>query len=226
MTGFLTIGLLQWCVLVGSFSAQSMRMPSFDLDRAQRGNTGFRVREPNLYAPQVYADDLEVIATLVDLPGAKKKESYWELSYQLYFVPEEKYYEATARLPKGPSNPTPDQFPGKVLLLEGHKKLKRLDTLKERTIHLPGVAFKERVPDAQRTKFACLMTHYSVKIFDAELETTVYRSGIFITDPYEDHPRDSNQAIARKTIYMNFMVTPEGYLIRSQVARDPGSTKW
>jgi hypothetical protein len=226
MTGFLTIGLLQWCVLLSSFSPQSMRMPSSDLHRAQRGNTGFKVREPNLYAPHVYADNLEVIVTLVDLPGAKKKQSYWELSYELYFVPEDKYYEAIQRLPKGPSNPTPEQFPGKVLLLQGHKKLRDLDTLKERTIHLTGVALKKRVPDAQRTKFAYLMTHYSVKIFDAELKTTVYRSGIFLTEPYEDHPQDPNQAIARKTIYMSFMVTPEGYLNRSQLARDPGSTKW
>jgi len=226
MVGFLTIGLLQWCVLLGSFSAQSLRMPSSCLHRAQRGNTGFKVREPNLYAPHVYADDLEVIATLVDLPGAKKKGSYWELSYQLFFVPEDKYYEALARAPKGPSNPTPEEFPGRVLLAQGHKRTQRLGSLKERTIHLTGVAFKQRVPDVQRTKFAVLITHYSVKIFDAELKTTVYRSGIFITDPYEDHPQDPNQAIARKKIYLSFMVTPEGYLNRSQLARDPGSTKW
>jgi hypothetical protein len=47
-----------------------------------------------------------------------------------------------------------------------------------------------------------------------------------ITDPFEDHPQDPNQAIARKTIYLNFMVTPEGYLNLSQLARDPDSTKW
>ena len=226
MIGFLTIGLLQSCVLLSSFSPQSMRMPSSDLYRAQRGRTGFTVREPNLYAPHLYAENLEVIATLVDLPGAKKKQSYWEISYELYFVPEDKYYESIKRLPKGPSNPTPDQFSGKVLLLEGHKKLKRLDTLKERTIHLTGVAFKERVPDTQRTKFAYLMTHFSVKIFDAELKTTVYRSGIFLTEPYEDHPQDPSQAIARKKIYLSFMLTPEGYLNRSHLARDPDSTKW
>jgi hypothetical protein len=226
MTGFLTIDLLQWCVLLSSFSPQSPGVSSFGVLKAQRGNTGFTVREPNLYAPHVYADDLEFIATLVDLPGARNKQSYWELSYQLFFVPEDKYYEALARAPRGPSNPTPEEFPGRVLLAQGHKRTRRLASLKERTIHLTGVSFKPRVPDAQRTKFAHLLTHYSVKIFDAELKTTVYRSGIFITEPYEDDPQDPNKAIARKTIYMNFMVTPEGNLNRSQLARHSRSTKW
>jgi len=226
MTGFLTIGLLQWCVLLGSFSPQSLSTPSFALHTAQRGFTGFKVREPNLYAPNVYADNLEFIATLVDLPGARNKQSYWELSYELYFVPEDKYYEAIKRLPKGPSNPTLEQFPGRMLLLEGHKKIRRLDTLKERTLHLTGVRFKQQVPDPQRTKFAHLMTHFSVKVFDAELKTTLYRTGLLFTEPYQDHPQDPNQAIARKTIYLNFMVTPEGYLNLSQLARDPDSTKW
>jgi hypothetical protein len=226
ITGFLTICLLPWCVLLSSFSPQLLGVPSFALHRAQRGQSGFKVREPNVYAPHVYADHLEFIATLVDLPGARNKQSYWELSYQLYFVPEDKYYEALARAPRGPSNPTPEEFPGRLLLLEGHKKTRRLDTLKKRTIHLTGVPFKQKVPDAQRTKFACLITHYSVKIFDADLKTTVYRTGIFITDAYEDHPQDPNQVIARKKIYMSFRVTPEGSLNRSQLAREPGSTKW
>jgi hypothetical protein len=226
MTGFLTIGLLQWCVVLSSFSPQSLGVSPFGVSKAQRGNTGFTVREPNLYAPHVYADDLEFLATLVDLPGARNKQSYWELSYQLFFVPEDKYYEALARAPRGPSNPTPEEFPGRVLLAQGHKRTRRLASLKERTIHLTGVSFKPRVPDTQRTKFAHLLTHYSVKIFDAELKTTVYRSGIFITDPYEGHPQDPNQAIARKTIYLNFMVTPEGHLNLSQLARHARSTTW
>jgi hypothetical protein len=226
ITGFLTIGLLQWCVLLSSFSPQSLGMPSFAVHKAQRRHSTFKVREPNLYAPHLYAHELEFLAILVDLPGAKKKQSYWELSYQLYFVSEDKYYETVKRLPRGPSNPTPEQFPGRVLLLEGHKKIRRLDTLRERTIHLTRVPFKQRVPDAQRTKFATLMTYFSVKIFDAELKTTLYRTGLMITDPFEDHPQDPNQAIARKTIYLNFMVTPEGYLNLSQLARDPDSTKW
>ena len=110
--------------------------------------------------------DLRVLAAMLEIPRE-------------YFVPEDKYYEALKGFPRGGSNPTPEQFPGRILLAEGHKKKTRLGTLKERTITLTGVVFKEKVPDVQRTKFALLMTGYSVKIFDAELNTTVYNSGIF-----------------------------------------------
>jgi hypothetical protein len=155
----------------------------------------------------------------VDLPGAKKKRSYWELSYQLYFIPEEKYYEAIRQLPRGGSNPTPEQFPGRILLAEGRKKKMSLGSLKDRTITLTGVPFKQKVTDAQRTKFALLMTHYSVRIFDAELNTTVYGSGIFLTEPYESNGEDQKQASPRKTIYLNFSVNRDGTLNGSQLPR-------
>jgi|SRR5882724_12306737 len=179
---------------------------------------GFIVREPNVYSPQLYADKIDFVATLVDLPGAGNKQSFWEFSYQIFFVPEDKYYEALKSLPQGPSNPTPDQFPGKILLAEGHTKKTDLGTLKERTITLTGVAFKQKIPDAQRTKFSYLMTGYSVKIFDAELKATVYRSGIFLTSPYEASSQDQKQTIARKTFYVSFGVEPDGTLDRSQRA--------
>jgi hypothetical protein len=217
------IVFLLLAVICGSFSQLAM-VSSFAVQAPQR--SGFTVREVNLYAPNLYADNIDFIATLVDLPGAKKKKSYWELSYQLYFIPEEKYFETLRHFPQGGSNPTPEQFPGRILLAEGYKKKTRLGTLKERTITLTGVAFKQKVPDAQRTKFAVLMTGYSVKIFDAELNTTAYRSGIFVTDPYESLDDDQKQATARKTLYANFMISPEGTLYRSQLVRKPGDTKW
>lgn len=181
------------------------------------GSAQYTVRENNLYAPNLYADKLAFIATLVNLPGAKKPQSSWELSYQLFFIPEAKYYEALRGFPKGGSNPTPEQFPGRILLAEGQKKKTRLSTPDERTIALDGVAFKEKVPDALRTKFAVLMTSYAVKIFDAELKTTVYESGIFLTAPYEDN--EQKQAIPRRTIYLNFAVSPDGTLNYSQLRR-------
>ncbi|MGH9968576.1 MAG: hypothetical protein ACREBG_12215, partial [Pyrinomonadaceae bacterium] len=163
---------------------------------------------------------------LVDLPGARNRKSYWELSYQLFFISEDKYYEAAKRLPRGGSNPTPEQFPGRVLLKERHEKKVHLATLKERTIALSRLPFKSRVPDAQRTKFATLMTSFSVKIFDADLNTTIYHSGIFLTHPYEASPLDPKQAIARRSIYLNFMVTHQGALNLSQLARKIGKTTW
>jgi hypothetical protein len=224
ITGFLTIGLLLWCVLFCSVASVAPGVASPGAQAAQRGHSAFKVREVNVYAPHVYADDLNFVATLVDLPGAKKKQSYWELSYQLFFISEDRFDQVVERLPRGPANLTPAQFPGRMLLTEGRQKITRLGTLQERTVNRTGVHFKQRVPDIQRTKFARLMTHYSIKIFDAELNTTLYKSGIFLTEPFEDDPQ--NQAIARKTIYLNFMVTPDGFLNYSQLARQVGSTKW
>jgi hypothetical protein len=217
---FLTIFVLQLAIAFGS-----LLKPSIVGAQTPPGG-GFKVRENNVHAPNLYADNIDFIATLVNLPGAKKKQSYWELSYQLFFIPEEKYYEAVRRLPRGGSRPSPEHFDGRILLAEGHKKKTRLGTLKERTITLNGVAFKEKVPDALRTKFALLMTGYSLKIFDAELNTTVYRSGIFLTEPYEANPQDQKQEIARKTIYLNFMVTPDGMLNYSQAARTTSDIRW
>lgn len=212
------IVLLQLAVLFGTILPAAMVAPSFTVPTPQTARGGYTVREPNLHSPQLYADKIDFMAALVDLPGAGNKQSYWEFSYQLYFVPEDRYYEALQRLPKGGSNPTPEQFPGKILLAEGHTKKTNLGTLKERTITLTGVAFKQKVPDAQQTKFSYLMTGYSVKIFDAELNATVYRSGIFLTAPYEASPQDQKQTIARKTFYVSFGVNPNGTLNGSQRA--------
>ena len=86
---------------------------------------------------------------------------------------------------------------------------------------MSGVPFKQRVPDALRTKFGVLMTGYSVKIFDAELKNTAYLSGIFLTDPFE--VKDQKQAVPRKTLYLNFALNKNGTLDYSQVARTPRS---
>ena len=217
---FLTIVFLQLSVLCGGLLSPGIAASS----PSNQKDSGFKVRERNVYAPDLYADKVDFIATLTDLPGAKKKESYWELSYQLYFIPEETYYQTIRQLPRGGSNPTPEQFPGRILLAEGSKKKTRLGSLNERTLTLAGVPFKQKVPDAQRTKFALLMTHYSVRIFDAELNTTVYRSGIFLTEPYEPNAEDPNQVMPRKTLYLNFGVNRDGTLNGSQLPRKGGES--
>jgi hypothetical protein len=133
----LTIFLLTWSVAFGPClrPARTASVP-FAVQPSQVGRAGHRIREPNLHAPNLYADKIDFIATLVDLPGSKRKQSYWELSYQLFFVPEESYYETIRRLPQGGSNPTPEEFSGRILLAEGREKKTRLETLKERTITL------------------------------------------------------------------------------------------
>ncbi len=216
--GVLTIVFLHVCVF-SLFLPPAMAVSLFAV---QTGSSGFKVRQPNLYAPNLYADNIDFIATLEKLPGANKKQSYWELSYELYFIPEDKYHETLQRLGRGGHNLTPQQFPGRILLAEGHKKKTRLGTPEQQTIALSGVAFKQKIPDTQRTKFAVLMTSFSVKIFDAELNTTVYKSGVFLTAPYESHPQDQKQAFARKTLYLNFGVNQNGTLNYSQLPRKPG----
>ena len=198
------------------FLPPASTVSSFAVATPQTGHSSFKTVEPNLYSPQLYADRLDFEATLVKLPGVNKKKSYWELSYQLYFIPEDKYYEAKKSFPRGPSNPTPDQYPGKILLAEGHKKKTGFGTAQNRIITVTGVPFKEKVPDAQRTKFAYLMTVYSVKIFDAQLKTTIYRSSIFLANPYKANPENENQDIARKTIYLSFGVNADGSLDYAQ----------
>ena len=201
MSRFLAIALLLLSQVFGFVGA------------AQTRGTGFRTRENNVYAPQLYADKLDFTATLVDLPGAKNKKSYWELSYQLYFVPEETYWATVRRLPR--NGQAMDYFSQKILIAEGYRKKTRIATLTNRTITLTGLPFKQKVPDGQRTKWAVLITSYAVKIFDAELKTTVTDSGMFVTDPFRD---DQNQATPRQTIYLTFRVTPNGGLDYSQLA--------
>jgi len=211
MKDLLTIVCLQLSVIFGTFSPSALAMTSF----AVRPQT-FRVRQRNLYAPHVYAEKIDFLATLLNLPGAQNKRSYWELSYQLYFLPEAKYDEASRRFPQGGYSPTPEEFPGKILLTTGHQKKTHLSTPEERKILLTGVDFKRKVPDAQRTMFGVLITVWAVKIFDAELKTTIYESGMFLTDASEVDPNDQKQAIARKTVYLIFSVTPKGTLNYSQ----------
>ena len=183
---------------------------------SQVKRSGFKVREPNLHAPQLYAETLNFHASLLKLPGAENKQSYWELSYQIFFIPEDNYYESIQRLPKGPSNPTAEAFAGRIQLAAGHKQRMQVRTLQQRTINLTGVPFRQKIPDAQRTKFARLLTAYSLKIFDAQLKTTIYYSGIFLAEPFAEGA-DQNEPIARKTVYLNFSVNADGTLNRSQL---------
>ena len=209
LTDFFTIAVLQLSILFGSSLPEA---------KSQTGS-GFQVRQPYVHAPELYSEKLDFVATLVNLPGVKHKQSRWELSYQLFFIPEAKYQEALDRLPRGGSNPPPEHFRGRILLAQGHKKMGRLGTMEERTITLNGVPFKQKVPDALRTRHGVLMTGYSIKIFDAELKTNIYMSGIFLTDPFDDVPNDQTQLTPRKTLYLNFSVNPNGTLNYSQMPR-------
>lgn len=193
--------------------------------QSQQGpRVAFRNREPNVHAPNLYANKLTLKVTVVNLPGANDPHSYSECSYQVFFVPEDKYYEALQALPGGAQNLAPAQFPGRMLIAEGTIKKNVLTTIGERTF-TRSVPFKAKIPDAQQTKFACLMISYAVKIFDGKLKRAVYRSGVFLNFPFDDSS-DQSSAWPRETLYLNFLITDGGELYRSQWARKDGDTSW
>src|SRR6187397_1302802 len=50
-----------------------------------------RTITPNRIAPELYSDKLSLKITLMNLPGAATSTSYWEVEYQVFFVPEKDF---------------------------------------------------------------------------------------------------------------------------------------
>lgn len=196
--------------------------------QGQRLRSRTRRMEPNLHAPNLYADRLRMQFMLVNLPGAVEPGSFWEVNYRLYFISESEF-ERVMRQTFGSGNYTvngfPD-FPNKILLAEGNFREENLRTLRNRVHIVDAIAFKARVPNQMQTKFARLMTFYSVRIFDARLRTTLYRSGSWLTHPFDDHPNQPEQAIPRETVYTNFFISSEGRLFYSQWPRNNSDANW
>lgn len=184
---------------------------TFAQDRKNRMSPAV-VREPNLPAPDLFADRLKFNATLSDLPGSSDPNSTWELVYEIYFVPEKEFYSVIVRLPPGQSSLQPKQFSRKILLTGGHIKKASLSTLQARS-NVQAMDFKSRVPEKDKTKFSRLLTSYSVKIYDARLKIPVYHSGVFVTYIFE---KGSNIAVPKNDLYLNFSVSPEGRLFSNQ----------
>jgi hypothetical protein len=191
--------------------------------------------EPNTPAPELYADKLALQLMLVNLPGSADASSYWEGSYQLFFVSEaegrrvieEKYKQL---VPKG-GGPVavdiqPSEYKGKILLAEGRFKQAGLATLHDRTFRAEDVAFKARVPEALRTKGGHLLTVYSVRIFDARLKMPLYKTGEWMARVFDEDAGGGEKPCARAVVYANFYVTPEGEVFVSQWARDNTKTEW
>lgn len=178
--------------------------------------------EPNVYAPELYEDALDLHFTLVNLPGAETKGSYWEGSYKLYFLPEGELEKLTK------SYLVADDFQNKILLSEGNFRGNQLGTLDRRTFVRDSIPFKSKIPDQLRRKFANILTVYSIRIYDARLKKTLYRSSIFIAHCFDDDERysASERTIPRKIIYTNFFVTPGGDLFDSQLRRDKNNMNW
>ncbi len=194
--------------------------------------------EPNLYAPEFYAEKLRLKFTLVDLPGASDAQSRWEMSYQLYFVSEAEFQKALKEEEKkrgniAPNesrvfawNPTPADFPVKILLVEGKFNKTNLGTLPDRIYYRDDVFFKSKIADKDRTKGAHLMTAYSAKIFDASLKQPLYTSGLFIAFPFDDAQIAPEKIVPRTTIYTSLKVSPEGGIYPSQLPRGDSDISW
>lgn len=195
-------------------------------DYASGQKPGRRTRsirfEPNVHAPELYADKLTMQFMLVNLPGAGMKGTTWRGEYKLYFITEAEF----ERVKK--TNLQAEDFTNKTLLAEGRFKKDGLATALSRTFVRPSIAFKARVPDAQQTKFAKLLTVYSVKIYDAKLKTTLYKSGFWIAHVFDtdELSTDPGKSIARKTVYSNFFVAPNGDLYIAQWRHEINDISW
>jgi hypothetical protein len=172
------------------------------------------MREPDLPAPNLFADKLTLKASLLDLPGASDPKSTWELTYAVYFIPEREYYSLLDRLPPGQHNLEVEKFSRKILLAQGRVNKTSLASPQERR-EIKDIVFKTRVPEKDKTKFARLLTSYSVKIYDAHLKIPLYHSGVFVTNVFEKGA-DRSQAAPKNSLYLNFTVLPNGNLSYTQ----------
>jgi hypothetical protein len=165
---------------------------------------------------------------LINLPGASQPGSFWELEFEIYFVSEASFKQTMRRLvgEAGSTNPQASDFQEKILLRSGKFKITRLKSLDDRTRLIGPITFKAKVPDAQRTQAASLITSYSVKIYDASLKKTIFDAGLWVTKPFEADNSQSENAIPRRTLYANFFVSPKGELFKSQWARNGTDTTW
>jgi hypothetical protein len=223
----LTVGLL--LIRLGTFDYLLFLPIAIGNAQADKSKRGSVVRiEPNHYSPDLYAESLDSKFTLINLPGASQSGSFWELEYEIYFVPEAAYQKTMRRLvgAVGSANPQASDFQEKILLRKGKFRVTRLNSIEDRTRLIGPIPFKSIVPDAQRTKAASLMTSYSVKIYDASLKKTIFDAGLWVTKPFEADTRQPETAIPRRTLYANFFVSPAGDLFKSQWARNGTDTTW
>jgi hypothetical protein len=207
--------LLVWCSAFPPSQTRAQEAPGV--------RKVFRKAVPNLHAPELFSRDLRMKIMLVNMPGAGVGGSTWELSYQLYFIPESAFRKATVGRPQGAWNPTPQDFPGRILLGEGRFGKSGLGTLRDRTYVSAPIPFKEKIADKARTKFSSLMVSYSLKIEDARLRTTIYDAKVFLTEPFEER---AGRDVPRAVFPLNFYVTPRGKLYPSILPRETDSTEW
>jgi len=206
-------------VFVTAISGQTQN-PQAKVDR--------RTIAPNRVIPELYSDNLSLKITLMNLPGAQHSTSYWVVEYKVYFVAEAEFENTYRQLKKEGKNRElkPELFQNKTLLAEGKLNKRDLKTLQSRTMIRDGIEFKHKIPTEQQTSFSNILSFYSVKIYDGELKKDIYQSDVFIAPPFDTDSGDKNSFQPRTHVYLNFYVSPEGVLYRSNRKSASETTEW
>jgi hypothetical protein len=218
---------LQSLIIFGSFLLLSL-WPVGGAGQQQKIRVDRRTIRANLIAPELYSDDLSLKITLMNLPGAATSTSYWEVEFQVFFVPEKdfgKNLDDAKQAGKG-RELKPEYFPTRILLTTGKFNKHRLGTLKERAFLRQGIAFRNKIPPEQQTTFSSLMSFYSVKVFDGKLKKDIYGSAVFIVPPFERDSNDNNGLLPRSDLFLNFFVADDGSLYKSNTKSASETTEW
>lgn len=187
-----------------------------------------RTITPNRIAPELYSDKLSLKITLMNLPGAATSTSYWEVEYQVFFVPEQDFRKNLSDLKKsGKSRELrPEYFPTKILLATGKFNDHKLGTLKDRAFLRQGIPFRNKIPADQQTSFSSLMSFFSVKIYDGKLKKDIYESSVFIVPPFEKDSDPNHRLSPRTELFLNFFVADNGSLYRTNNRSASETTEW
>ena len=217
----LSFFLLTFCLIP---SAQAQTAPQMRMTRAT----------PNTPAPELYADKINFRTTLVNLPGAATDGSSFQVFYELYFVPEAEYKKALDNLMKDiPAKngikslqdaPPKEAYSVKTLLASGNFIKKNLKTISGRIEEKTAIPFSAKIPEKDKTQIARLITFYTVKIFDAKLNKTIYKESSFTQMPFTQD--DNGKNTASDTFYLSFYVNEKGDLYDSSLERDKTSESW
>ena len=218
---------LQRVIIFGCFLLSSL-WPVGGAGQQQKIRVDRRTIRANLIAPELYSDNLSLKITLMNLPGAATSTSYWEVEFQVFFVPEKDFGKNLNDVKQaGKSRELkPEYFPTRVLLATGKFNKHNLGTFKERAFVRPGIAFRNKIPPEQQTTFSSLMSFYSVKVYDGKLKKDIYGSAVFIVPPFERDTNDSNGLLPRGDLFLNFFVADDGSLYKSNTKSASETTEW
>src|ERR1700752_1074295 len=207
---------LKSLIILGLFLVSSL-WPIGGVGQQQKIRVDRRTIRANLIAPELYSDNLALKVTLMNLPGAATSTSYWEVEFQVYFVPGKDFGNNLKDIKNAGKDRElkPEYFPTRILLATGKFNKHRLGTLNERAFWRRGIAFRNKIPPDQQTTFSSLMSFYSVKVFDGKLKKDIYGSAVFIVPPFERDANDSNGLLPRADLFLNFFVAEDGSLYRS-----------